>query len=114
MPYNIGGSEYYFASEPFLKNNKNYVPLRDTVETLGGSVTFDNATKTAMATIASYVATVTEGDTKVDVSGTPVTLTAAPLIQDGEMFVPFDFFRDAYGYDTAFDNGTVSITNPNA
>ncbi len=114
MPYNIDGGEYYFASEPFLQNNKNYVPLRDTVEVLKGSVTFDNATKTAVATIATYAATVTEGDVNVDVSGTPVTLTAAPLIKDGEMFVPFDFFRDAYGYETAFSNGTVSITNPNA
>ena len=114
MPYNIDGGEYYFASEPFLRNNKNYVPLRDTIETLGGKVEFDNATKTATATIASYAATVTEGDKSVDVSGQAVTLTAAPLIENGEMFVPFDFFRDAYGYVTQFDNGTVTITNPNA
>ena len=114
MPYNIEGSEYYFASEPVLRNDKNYVPLRDTVETLGGSVTFDNATKTAVATIATYAATVTEGNRDVDVSGQAVTLTAEPIIESGEMFVPFDFFRDAYGYNTAFSAGTVTITNPNA
>ena len=113
MPYMIRGSEYYFPTEPFLNNNKNYIPLRDTVETLGGNVTFDNDSKTATATIASFVATVTEGDSQVDVSGTSVTLTAPPLIQDGEMMVPFDFFRDAYGYETQFANGTVTITNPN-
>jgi hypothetical protein len=113
MPYNIRGSEYYFPSEPFLRNNKNYIPLRDTIEVLGGTVGFDNTTKTATATIASFVATVTEGDTSVDVSGTPVTITAPAVIENNEFFVPFDFFRDAFGYETTFDNGTVSITNPN-
>ena len=113
MPYIIRGSDYTFPSEPFLRNDKNYIPLRDTVEVLGGQVSFDHASKTSTVTIANFVATVVEGDTAVDVSGTPVTLTVAPLIESGEMFVPFDFFRDAFGYTTSFDNGTVSITNPN-
>lgn len=113
MPYNIRGSEYTFTAEPFLQDGKHYVPLRDIVETLGGTIAYDNTSKTATATIASYAATVIAGNRQVDVSGTPVTLSADPFIQDGEFYVPFDFFRDAYGYDVMFDNGTVSVTNPN-
>lgn len=113
MPYNIRGSEYLFPTEPFLHDGKHYVPLRDVTETLGGTLTYDNNTKTATATIATYAATVVSGNRQVDVSGTPVTLTADPYIENGEFYVPYDFFRDAYGYKVTFDNDTVTIVNPN-
>lgn len=114
MPYNIQGSTQSLGTEPFIHNGKNYVPLRDVVDALGGTVTFDNESKVATATIGQWVARVQMANSSVDVSGTPVTLTADPYVEDGQMYVPFDFFRDAYGYDVAISDGTLSITNPNA
>lgn len=119
MPFNIQGQDVQLGSEPFLHNNKNYVSLRDVVSALGGTITFDNDTKTASATIGQWVANVQMGNRNVDVSGTPVTLTADPYVEDGQMYVPFDFFRDAFGYDVSVasnDAGapTVNIINPNA
>src|SRR5688500_4792105 len=94
MPYNIQGQTVQLGAEPFLHtNNKHYVPLRDVVEQLGGTVTFDNNTKTAKATIGQWVATVQMAEENVDVSGTPVRLSAPPFVEDGQMYVPFDFFR---------------------
>ena len=112
MPYEILGNHYLFPTEPFLRDDKHFVPLRDTVETLGGRVDFDAASDSAVATITSYAARVVAGNRHVDVSGTPVTLSADPFVEKDEFYVPFDFFRDAYGYDVMFDNGTVSITLP--
>jgi hypothetical protein len=116
MPYTIQGNTVTLGTEPFLHNGKHYVPLRDVIEQLGGSVTFDNDTKTATATIATFNATIQMGDRNIDVSGTPVTLTADPFVEDGQMFVPFDFFHDAYGYEVNLDPNTkaMSIVNPNA
>ena len=119
MPFNIQGQSAQLGSEPFLHDNKHYVALRDVVNALGGTVTFDNDTKTATATIGQWVATVQMANRNVDVSGTPVTLSADPYVDGGQMYVPFDFFRDAYGYDVSVassDTGdpTVNITNPNA
>ena len=115
MPYNIQGREVSLGAEPFLhSNNKHYVPLRDLVEALGGTVSFDNDAKVATATIGQWKATVQMANKQVDVSGTPVTLSADPFVQDGQMYVPFDFFRDAYGYDVSIAGDTVNITNPNA
>ena len=114
MPYNIQGQEIRLGTEPFLhSNDKHYVPLRDVVEELGGTVSFDNSTKIATATIGQWVATIQMADRNVDVSGTAVTLTADPFVQDGQMFVPFDFFRDAFGYSVSIAGDTVNITNPN-
>ena len=114
MPYMIQGQPANISTEPFLHNNKHYVPLREIVEGLGGSLTFDNDSKMAVSTIGQWAAHVQNGNPAVDVSGTPVTLTAAPFVEDDVMYVPFDFFKTAYGYDVALDGETMSITNPNA
>jgi len=116
MPYVIQGSTVSLGAEPFLHNGKHYVPLRDVITQLGGQVSFDNVSKTASATIAPYTATIQMGDRNVDVSGTPVQLSADPFVEDDQMFVPFDFFHDAYGYEVNLDpnSKTMSIINPNA
>lgn len=120
MPYNIQGNNVSLSTEPFLHgNNKHYVPLRDVVESLGGTVAFDNMSKTASATIGQWTANLQMGDANVNVAGadgsnTPVSLTAPPFVQEDQMFVPFDFFRDAFGYNVSFDGDTFNITNPNA
>ena len=120
MPYNIQGQGVRLGAEPFLHgNNKHYVPLRDLVEALGGSVSFDNDAKTATSTIGPWVATVQMGNENVSVAGdnntTQVGLTAPPFVDEsGTMFVPFDFFRDVYGYNVSIAGDTVNISNPNA
>lgn len=118
MPYTIQGNTQTLGTEPFLHNDKHYVPLRDVVESLGGQVTFDNNTKRATATIGPWAASVEMGGTDVTVEGngtsTPVSLTAPAFVDNDEMYVPFDFFRDVYGYDVALNDGNMSIVNPNA
>jgi len=118
MPYNILGNTTSLGSEPFLHNDKHYVPLRDVVEQLGGTLSFDNDTKTAVAAIGPWAANVQMGADQITVDGnggsTPVTLTAPAFVDNDEMFVPFDFFRDAFGYQTSFSDDTLSIVNPNA
>jgi Copper amine oxidase N-terminal domain. len=114
MPYVILGQETNLSTEPFLKDGKHYVPLREVVQALGGTVSYDNATKTATATISPWVATVTPNTTAVDVSGKAVTLTAPTFIEDDVLYVPYDFFYNAYGYEVTFKEGTVTIVNPNA
>ncbi|MES2462509.1 MAG: copper amine oxidase N-terminal domain-containing protein [Armatimonadota bacterium] len=118
MPYMIQGKAQTLETEPFVQNGKHYIPLRDVVQALGGSVSFDNDTKMAQATIGPWTAALTMGDENVTVSGngtnTPVTLTAPPYVEEEQFFVPFDFLRDAYGYDVSFEGETLNIVNPNA
>lgn len=119
MPYNIQGNTVSLGTEPFEQNGKHYIPLRDVVQQLGGTLDFDNTTKTADATIGPWTAHIQMGDRNITVDGngstTPVTLTADPYVDtNGEMFVPFDLLRDAYGYDVSFSGDTLNIVNPNA
>jgi hypothetical protein len=110
MPYNLLGKSQNGIEEPTLRNNKNYVPLAQVVETLGGNIHWENDSKTAVATIGQWTARVQPDSTHVDVSGTAVNLSAAPVLEDGTMYVPWDFFRDAYGYKASFDNDTLSLS----
>jgi|SRR5689334_732225 hypothetical protein len=118
MPYTIQGSTTTLETEPFVLNGKHYIPLRDVIQALGGSVTFDNDSKMAQATIGPWTAALTMGDQNVTVSGngtdTPVTLSAPPYVEGDQFFVPFDFLRDAYGYSVSFEGETLNIVNPNA
>jgi hypothetical protein len=118
MPYTIQGQDVSISTEPILDNGKHYIPLREIVEALGGEVSFDNESKQASAVIGPWNATVNPDDTQVTVVGNgqtvPVTLTAPPVLSEGTLYVPFDFLRDAFGYNVSFDNETVHIVNPNA
>ena len=118
MPYVIQGNNVPLPTEPFLHGDKHYVSLREVLGALGGTVDFDNNAKVATAVIGPWTAQITMGDTNVTVNGNgsdvPVTLTAPAYVEDDQMFVPFDFFRDAYGYNVGFADDTVTITNPNA
>lgn len=118
MPYVIQGNTVTLDTEPFLHNDKHYVSLREVLEQLGGTADFDNSTKVATATIGPWVARVEMANQDVNVTGNGrdvnVHLTAPPYVDNDQMYVPFDFFRDVYGYNVSFDNDTVTITNPNA
>jgi hypothetical protein len=118
MPFIIQGNTTNLPTEPFLHNDKHYVALREVLQELGGTVDFDNTAKVATATIGPWSAQVEMGNQNVTVNGNgqsvPVTLTAPPYVDDNQMFVPFDFFRDVYGYNVSFSGDTVTITNPNA
>jgi hypothetical protein len=114
MPYTIQGQQANIETEPETRQGETYVPLREVVQALGGSINWDNTNKVAQATIGQWVATVNLADMNVDVSGTAVTLSNAPFVDDdGMMWVPASFFQSAYGYQVQASGNNVSITNPN-
>jgi hypothetical protein len=109
MPYVLNGQNQTIPDEPVEMDGRHYVPLAPVVETLGGSVKWDNNMKTADATIGQWTAHVQAENTDVDVNGTHVQLAAPPHINDGKVWVPWDFFRDAYGYKANIEGSTLYV-----
>ncbi len=109
MPYQINGQPANISPEPVQQDGATYVPLSPIVQALGGTVTWDNTTKTAAATVSKWTANVQMENRAVNVSGTPVALSAPPYVDNEEMFVPWDFFIAAYGYKGELNGDTVSI-----
>jgi hypothetical protein len=95
-------------------NGATYVPLKDVAEILGGTVEWNNDTKSAAVTIAPWTATVDVGEQRADVNGTSVNFGAPLVNQDDTLWAPAEFFHAAFGYDVAVHGLSVSITNPNA
>ena len=108
MPYVINGQQQEIQ-EPVERNGRHFVPLAAVVETLGGTVTWDNSGKAASAAIGQWTAHVRDGDTTVDVNGQKVTLQDAPYVENGTMYVPWDFFHWAYGYKTNIEGDTLYV-----
>jgi hypothetical protein len=114
MPYNVQGQAVSLNEEPRIIQDRLYVPLAELVEQLGGRVDWDNENKIATAAIGKWTATIRMADRNVDVSGTPVTLIADPIVDQDTMYVPASFFKDAFGYTVNVDPGSrqVSIALP--
>jgi len=91
-----------------------YVPVQDTVQALGGTVTWDNDGKVATATIGKWTATVAMDAQDADVSGTPVTFNGPAFVEQDRMWVPVRFFERAYGYRIDLNGDTINIVNPAA
>lgn len=109
MPYTLNGQPAALAEEPHDQNGTLYVPFKQVVDGLGGSVTWDNDSKTATGTLGQWTATFILAGDSADVNGTTVQFPAPSYVDAGELYVPADFFHNAYGY-TVTANGTdVSI-----
>lgn len=110
MPYRVNNEPVSVQQEPVVRQGQLYVPLAELTEALGGRVDWDNNTKMATATIGQWTASIRMADRHVDVSGTPVTLAADPYVEEGRMWVPASFFRDAFGYVVEADPSSKSVS----
>jgi len=112
MPYTINGQPANIAEEPHDKNGTAYVPFRQVVQALGGTVTWDNTNKIAAATIGQWTAKFALAANTADVNGTTVNFSSPSYDDKGELYVPADFFHNAYGYVVQANGTNVSIALP--
>jgi hypothetical protein len=108
MPYVINGQQQNIQ-EPVEHNGRHFVPLAEVVETLGGTVTWDNNSKIASATIGQWTAQVHDGDTNVNVNGQQVTMSDAAYVENDTIYVPWDFFHAAFGYKANMEGDTLYV-----
>ena len=109
MPYTLNGQPSSIAEEPHEQQGAIYVPYKQVVEGLGGTVTWDNSTKTAVGTLGQWAANFTLASDTADVNGTIVSFSSPSYVNNGELYVPADFFHAAYGYTVTASGQDVSI-----
>lgn len=86
------------------------IPLRHTVEALGGIVTWDNETKTAFALFGNELAAVQIGQNKVFKNNDAITMNAAAVIRDSRTIVPIEYIEKALGFMADYNEETNIIT----
>lgn len=109
MPYTLNGQPSAIAEEPHDQEGTIYVPYKQVIEALGGTVTWDNSTKTAAGTVGQWTATFMLAADTADVNGTTVQFPAPSYVDNGELYVPAEFFHNAYGYNVTAAGTDVSI-----
>lgn len=72
------------------RNGTQYVPLKETVEELGGSVRWDNESKSATVNVKQSTAMLDANSTTIMVNGQQKSLSATPILEDGHLYVTMD------------------------
>ena len=98
MPYYINDVEASISPEPNLKDGINFVPLRQVLDNVGGSVKWSDDGKIANVTLGLVMAAVQMDNGTVLVNAKMIDLPAKPYVEGEMLFVPWQFFRDALGY----------------
>jgi len=109
---NVNGLPVKMDAAPFIRDGRTLLPIRALMETLGGSVQWNAATKTTTVTLSSRTVTLTIGSRAALVDGKPVTVDVAPMIVDGRTFLPLRAVAENIGLDLAWEpvSQTISFT----
>ncbi len=110
MPYTLNGQQAHIDEEPHDHEGRVFVPLRPVVAALGGVVTWDHEAGQVAATIGQWTANFKIGDDTAAVNGTVVQFPAPAHAEGGELYVPAEFFHNAYGYKVEAGGAHVSIS----
>lgn len=98
----VGGSTIKNDTAPVIKNNRTLVPIRFISEALGGSVSWDDATKTVIISIDGKMIAMTIGRV-LDAYG------VAPEIINDRTYVPIRFIADELGVEIEWNGETQEI-----
>ena len=106
----INGTESELDTAPIIQNDRTLLPLRAVVEGLGGSVTWEEETQTAIFAKGEKVIFMTIGSKTAFVNTTEYTLDTEPVIIDGRTMLPIRFVAENLGFQVEWDENTRTIT----
>ncbi len=86
-----------FDSDPFLENDRTFVPMRKIFEKLGAKIEWDDATQTVTGTKGDIVVKLTIGNKVATVNGAEKTLDAVPQLRNSRTMIPLRFVAEALG-----------------
>jgi hypothetical protein len=93
------GTETVTLDAPAYINAENYtmLPLRAISEAFGGTVNWDDTTKTVTILSGQRIISMTIGSRTMYINGTPVAMNTAPEITSGRTFVPVRDLSNSLG-----------------
>jgi photosystem II stability/assembly factor-like uncharacterized protein len=94
--------------------NRTLVPVRAVAEAMGGTVSWDPATRTASVTVGSNTLELTLGSNIALFHGAATPIDSdpkvVPLIINGRTMLPLRFVVESLGAEVAYDQATKTIT----
>jgi tetratricopeptide (TPR) repeat protein len=98
------------GSAPVISDGVSMIPLRGVLETMGGSVTYDDVVGSVKAEFGGHTALIAAENDMAYIEGEAARLPAAPMTRGGSLYVPARLFADAFGAELAWDGAARSVT----
>lgn len=111
----VGAISANLDAPPVIVESRTLVPIRAVAEALGGRVSWDASTRTAIVTLGNVSLHLTIGRSTALVNGSSVPIDDAnakvvPLIMTGRTMLPLRFVAENLGADVQWDETTQTIT----
>ena len=99
---------------PVISNERTLLPVRAIVEALGGTVEWDENTRTASLSYGPDNIELTIDSTTAYLNGTAYTLDTTPVIINDRTMLPIRFIAESFGLEVGWDQSsqTVTVSNP--
>lgn len=107
--YSIDKLDKPMEAEPFIEQNRAFVPIKDLGEALGAKVTFNSATSTITIQNASTTVMLTLGTRKISINDQTKDIDVCPVIHDGRAYLPAAYVAEAFGYTVNWDAKTNTV-----
>ncbi|TYP79460.1 L,D-transpeptidase family protein [Paenibacillus methanolicus] len=104
----VNGAEVPLERQLLNANSRIYMPMRECFEILGATVVWDEATRTATATIAGRVITYVPGESKAYVDGEAVAIDPSRW-ENESIMLPLRGISGLLGYQVEWDSKSKAI-----
>lgn len=110
----LDGTTLNLDVPPTIGNGRILVPLRAIFEAMGASVSWNDATQTAIAKKESTTVVVVIGGNTASINGINKSLDVAPTVINGRTFAPLRFVAEAFGNNVKWEsiNKSAYISTP--
>lgn len=105
----VEGQKVSFDVPPQTINDRTMVPIRAIFEVMGATVSWDNATQTAICTKDNTVVKMTLNSKTEYINDVPYEMDVAPVIVDNRTLAPARYVAEAFGYFVNWDGNTKSV-----
>ena len=112
MPYIVDGQPVAIADEPKNENGTLWVPLRALSEAVGATVDWDQDLQQITIQHTKGNIQLNAGTNELILNNEPMSIQAAPYVENGETWVPVRLFENNLGYSLSADpqSGIVDLT----
>ncbi|WNR46780.1 ABC transporter substrate-binding protein [Paenibacillus roseipurpureus] len=109
IPVLLNGEELVFEVPPFIEDGTTMVPFRTIFEKLGFDVNWSGESQTVTGSTSELIIKLQIGSTSARVNGSSKVLSTAPIIKDGNTFVPLRFISETSGKKVIWDDKRHSV-----
>jgi hypothetical protein len=98
------------GTKPVVSNGTTMVPIRAIIESLGGTVSWDDASRRLDIRLGSRTVTMWVGKTVATINGSNKTMSVAPAVLGGRTMIPLRFVAENLGCLVGWSQSTKGIT----